>query len=583
MLRRLSYLMIHLPAAQACARPVALGANIGASLAILCLMFPFAAPAQEPAGPVVAITGGQIQGRSLPAPDAAVFKGIPFAAAPVGDLRWREPQPVKPWIGVRQAAEYGAICPQNNGALSREGALKTSEDCLFLNIWAPEWPPKTKKPVMFWIHGGGNTGGSAIGAGNEPEFDGASLARHGVVMVTINYRLGLLGFIGHPELTAESPHHASGGYGLLDQIAALKWVHENIAHFGGDPANVTVFGQSAGGQNTSILLTSPPAKGLFHKAIAQSGSPMISDKRLQTPAQMEQLGVILAEALKAPATGAVKYMRSLPAAEILAAMPEFRTHLNGLILDIGMDGYAVPQFSPEVYRSGKEMAIPMIVGTTGRESGGPPGPGTPARGTAPSTGAAPGPGGRGANRSPEELRNALKGRIEAAYRKYPDLLERALKIYGFSGSENEISTYPPYGTADAQFGTDDGMRCEADAIAGWHSAIAPTWQYEFTAGSESRPPVHTAELRLVFGTFLGGQEPYEGAGKVSAVMQQYWTNFAKTGDPNGPGLPVWLKHDAKSRQYLELSNDGPLAKAALRAAACGVYMEKLTRDLNARK
>ena len=536
------------------------------SLAALCLTFAASAPAQEPAGPVVAVTGGEVQGRLLPAAGGAVFKGIPFAQPPVGELRWREPQPLKAWTGVRQAAEYGATCAQAESGWNKIAAAAAKEDCLFLNIWAPEWPPKTKKAVMFWIHGGGNTGGSALGAGGiEPPFDGNSLARHGVVVVTINYRLGLFGFIGHPELTAESPNHASGGYGLLDQIAALKWVRDNIARFGGDPGNVTVFGQSAGAQNTSILMTSPLTKGLFQKAITESGTPMISDKRLQTPAQMEQLGVSLAEALKAPSTGAMKYLRSLPASEILAAMPEFRKRLNGLILDVGMDGYVVPQFSPEVYRSGKQLPIPMIIGSNGRESGGAPRPGSPE-----------------ASRSPEELRAAFKTRVEAAYGKYPDLLERALKVYGFSGPENEVSTYPPYGTVEAQQGTDLSFRCEADVIAGWHSAVAPTWRYEFTGGTAAHPPLHSAELSFVFG-YLADQESAESARKLSAAIQQYWTNFAKTGDPNGQGLPAWPRHDVKTRQYLELSNDGPLQKAALRGTACAVYQEKLTRDLDARK
>jgi para-nitrobenzyl esterase len=529
---------------------------------ISCAMFfLFSAPAD----PVVSVTGGQIQGRLLQA--GAVFKGIPYAAPPVGDLRWREPAPVKAWTGVRDAGEYCATCAQVDSGWNKNSAALAKEDCLFLNVWTPEWPPKSKHAVMFWIHGGANSGGSALGAGGiEPPFDGGSLARQGVVVVTINYRLGLLGFIGHPELTAESPNQASGGYGLLDQIAALKWVRDNISRFGGDPGKVTVFGQSAGAQNTSILLTSPLAKGLVGRAILESGSPMISDKRLQTPAQMEQLGVILAEVLKAPSTGAIKFLRGLPASDILAAMPEFRKRLNGLILDVGMDGYVVPRFSPEVYRSGKEIPVPMIVGSNGRESGG------GARG-----------GGRGdANPSPEEALAAQKRRIETSYGKYPDLLERALKAYGFGGAESLVSTYPPYGSLDAQFGTDTSFRCEAVALAGWHSAVAPTYQYEFTGGTAAHPPQHSAELCFVFG-ILADQESDENARKLSAAMQKYWTNFAKTGDPNGSGLPKWPRYDVRTRRYMELSHEGPIPKAALRSVPCGVYVEKLTRDIDARK
>ncbi|PWU12590.1 MAG: carboxylesterase family protein [Terriglobia bacterium] len=510
--------------------------------------------------PVVAVTGGKIKGR-LQNP-GAVFKGIPFAAPPMGDLRWKEPMPVKPWAGVKDAGDYGAPCAQVNSNWNQIASDKGQEDCLFLNVWTPEWPAKTPKAVMVWIHGGGNTGGSALGAGGiEPPFDGEKLARLGVVVVTINYRLGLFGFIGHPELTAESPNHASGAYGLLDQIAALKWVRDNIARFSGDPRNITVFGQSAGAQDISILVTSPLAKGLFQKAITESGTPMISDKRLQTPAQMEQLGVALAEVLQSPATGAVKYLRSLPASGILAATPDFRKRLNGLILDVGMDGYVTPEFSPAVYRAGREAPVPMIVGSNGREGG---------------------PAGAAAKRSPEQMIAALQQRIEASYGKYPDLLARALQSYGISGGENHVSTYPPYGPVETQFGTDLSFRCQAVALAGWHSGVAATYQYEFTGGTASHPPVHSAELKFVFG-LLEDQESDAHLRKLSEDMMRYWTNFARTGDPNGPGLPVWPKHELNTRQYIELSNEGPVPKAELRRVPCGFYVEKLTRDIDARK
>jgi para-nitrobenzyl esterase len=513
-------------------------------------------------GPRVKVTGGEIQGKLMTAPGGAIFKGIPFAAPPVGDMRWKEPGAVKPWSGVRQTVEYAATCPQSDSGWNKLAASKMNEDCLFLNIWAPEWPSKSKKAVMLWIHGGGNTGGSALGAGGiEPPFDGESLARHGVVLVTINYRLGLFGFIGHPELTAESPHHASGAYGLLDQLAAMKWVKENIEKFGGDPANVTVFGQSAGAQNLSILLTSPLAKGLFAKVILESGTPMINDKRLQTPAQMEDLGVALAKAVKAPDSGAVKYMRSLPAADIIAASADFRKNIpQGMILDVGMDGYVVPVFSPQVYRDGKELPVAMIVGNNGRESGGGPG-----RGAAP--------------RPPEEV---LKSQIENGYKKYPDLQAKMTTLYGLDGGTGQPSTYPPYGTPLAQLGTDESFRCQATMLANWHSAIAPTFEYEFTAGTDEHPPLHSGELASVFGVlFDWASDPKFH--KLSEQMEQYWTNFAKNGDPNGAGLPQWPKHDARSHGYIELSNEGPAAKANLRAATCGVYAEKLNRDIDARK
>src|SRR5919197_2893340 len=200
----------------------------------------------EDSRPTVAVTGGRIRGAILK-DGVAVFKGIPFAQPPVGDLRWREPAPVKPWTGVRDAIAFGAPCAQNSGGRMLENS---SEDCLFLNLWTPEWPVTSHRPVMLWIHGGGNYAGTSSSA----NFDGSSLTRHGIVLVTANYRLTVFGFFAHPDLTSESPHHASGNYGLMDQIAALKWIHDNIATFGGDPGNVTVFRQSAGAADASVLM-----------------------------------------------------------------------------------------------------------------------------------------------------------------------------------------------------------------------------------------------------------------------------------------------------------------------------------------
>ena len=192
----------------------------------------------------------------------AVFKNIPFAQPPVGDLRWREPLPAKAWTGVRDATAFGPMCNQNDNK-----QLPHSEDCLQLNVWTPKWPMTSSVPVMVWVHGGGNTAGSGV----EALFNGEVLARHGVVVVNVNYRLGIFGFFAHPGLTKESPHHAAGNYGLADQIMALRWVQENIAKFGGNPANVTIFGESAGAGDVNALIASPLTKGLFVRVIAQSG------------------------------------------------------------------------------------------------------------------------------------------------------------------------------------------------------------------------------------------------------------------------------------------------------------------------
>ncbi|HUO21258.1 MAG TPA: carboxylesterase family protein [Caulobacteraceae bacterium] len=540
------------------ARSAVAGVVIAGAIAAIALT----AAAAAPAAPIVSIADGQLQGVALEGHGGAVFKGIPFAAPPVGDLRWREPQPVIPWTGVRRAVEYGNACAQALAGWNRIAFDRSSEDCLYLNVWTPQWPVKATagKPVMVWIHGGGNSGGSAIGAGGiEPPFDGASLARHGVVVVTLNYRLGVFGFVGHPELTAESPHHASGEYGILDQVAALRWVRDNIARFGGDPNNVTVFGQSAGAQDTTILVASPLTRGLIAKAIAQSGSPMISDRHLLSPAQTEQLGVVLAQTLKAPSKDQIRYLRALSTGQILAASAEFRKGLAAaqLNLDVGQDGYAVPTFSALTYKAGQEPAIPMIVGNNARDI----------------------PGYRPPDLSPEALRAQLKTHIDAMYGKYADLDARVSKAYGFGGDGAGISDYAPYGPVDLQFAVDHSFRCQATAIARWHSAIAPTYEYEFTAGVAAHPPMHSGELDFVFG-YLRDQAAAPKLKTLSAQMQDYWTNFAKTGDPNGPGLPVWPRYDPQKRGYMQLSNDGAEARADLRPATCPLYVEKLNRDLS---
>jgi para-nitrobenzyl esterase len=534
---------------------------VGPILGVLCTGS-LAADAPS-AGPIVSVTGGAVQG-ALSAPNYAVFKGIPFAAPPVGPLRWREPQPVKPWTGLRQAVNYQSPCAQIITNWSRAFATAASEDCLYLNVFTAEWPVKTKKPVMVWYHGGGNTGGTAAGnTSNEPPFDGESLTRYGVVLVTVDYRVGPFGFIGHPELTAESPHHASGNYGILDQVAALRWVHDNIARFGGDPGNVTVFGQSAGGRASTILISSPLTRGLIHRAIGESGFPEQGDRTLQPRQQVEQTGLLLGRVLNAPT---LKELRAVPTAAILAAMPEVNRQLNGLLIDASSDGYAVPERSTQIYRSHHEAPVPLMVGANGHDGGG--SMYIRAAGEAQLTG------------SPERIRGIVKQVIGEVYGKYPDLQERALKAYGFEGGTDTAPVPPSYGGLDVQFGTDVFQRCPSLAVASWHSAVAPTYHYEFTRGDEAHVPIHTAELKYVFG-HLADWDSGAQAHEFATMIQKYWTNFAKTGDPNGPGLPLWPKYDAKSHQSMELGNQGAMAIHDLRSEQCGIYAERLQRDLNA--
>jgi para-nitrobenzyl esterase len=497
--------------------------------AMLLAMFVVAGAQTEP---TVRVTGGEIRGHALAS--GASFKGIPYAAPPVGDLRWKEPAPVQPWTGVRDAGAYGAVCAQIGGTRN-PAATKGVEDCLFLNLWTPEWPAKSRLPVMVFFHGGGNMRGSSLGsAGIEPPFDGESLSHHGVVLVTVNYRLGVFGFFAHPDLAAESAHRTSGNQGLLDEIASLKWVRENIAKFGGDPANVTIFGQSAGSNDVGQLLVSPLAKGLFQHAIEESGTVVGSGKLTMSRSEAEQIGRSIAEKMKTPAgPGALAYMRSVPVEDVLKASPAYGTGLTTPIAD----GYVIPKTSALVFQSGQENRADLMVGNNAREM--------PFDGDAP----------------------ALQKAIADFY---GSLGPQALKLYATP------SSYPPYGDLGNQFITDTGHRCPAIAIAEWHSAAGlAAYEYEFShAFPESKIGAsHSGELRYVFGVFPG--PPADTEHKISEDMETYWTNFAKTGNPNSKGLPVWSKYDSTARRYIEFTDNGPVAKEDLRHDFCRLFDENL--------
>ncbi len=496
--------------------------------------------------PVAAVTGGQVRGRLRAAPaGGAVFKGIPFAAPPVGEWRWREPQPVRPWDGVRDALEYGAPCAQAPAGWNDRVAAIGSEDCLTLNIWTPTWPAGSRLPVMFWVHGGGNAGGSAQGnIGIEPPFDGERLSRHGVIVVTVEYRLGILGFMAHPEMTAESPNHTSGNFGLQDQIAALQWVQANIAQFGGDPGRVTVFGQSAGAHDIGLMMTSPLARGLFHRAIAESGTVIIRGQLTPSLKEAEQRGVALAEKMKAPSPGALAFMRRLSAREVLKASPPYGSG-GSARPEPNVDGYVIPKLPAAVFQEGGQAPIPLIIGNNGRE--------------------------RSLAGGPEALKKGV-----ADF--YGPLAPQAMKLYGLAGGA-AADAYPPYGDAAAQFATDTGFRCSTQTIAGWHSSRFPVYQYEFTQGYEPEGARHSLELRYVFG-MLTDKEREETDRPISDRMQEYWTQFAATGNPNRKGLPAWPKADPVKREYLEFSVRGPVVKNNLRRPFCDLFDVKLKQTMN---
>jgi para-nitrobenzyl esterase len=507
------------------------------------------APAVE-AGPVVATKTGKIRGVLAPS-GGAEFLGIPFAQPPVGDLRWHEPVPMKPWTGIKDTKEFGTPCAQlAAGDWNKHDAESSSEDCLFLNVMTPKWPVKRPLPVMFWIHGGGNTGGTA----SNPLYRDGTLQSHGVVLVTANYRLGVFGFLAHSELTRESPHHASGNYGLLDQIAALNWVLDNIAKFGGDPANITVFGQSAGAQDTGLLMTSPLARSHFQRAIAESGTVLLS---LDAPTldKAEQAGQDFAESLKAPAgAGAIKYLRGLPTAEILRATRAANRKRPRLFLGPDIDGWVLRQSPAEVFAKGEEASIPFIIGTTTREFG--------------------------MKATPDELRK----RIEEAY---GDLASRALPLYGLANGGTGTDD-PLYGPAAGQWSADLIFRCPATTVAGWHTAAHhSTYEYQFERaipGHEAEGALHSGELSYVFGFYpktgnlAGNYGPIDD--KLVHLMEGYWTNFARTGDPNGNALPEWPEFDG-AHAYIEFTEEAQVVakSGGLRPAQCDLYRENLKRRM----
>ena len=467
----------------------------------------------------------------------AEFLGIPFAQPPVGALRWHEPLRAKTWDGVRDAKGYSAPCAQPDlGSWNRHDAETGLEDCLYLNVVTPAWPAKTLLPVMFWIHGGANQGGTAM----SKLYTGGKLPNHGVVLVSVNYRLGVFGFLAHPELTGESTHHASGNYGLMDQMLALQWVIANIEQFGGDPKNITVFGQSAGAIDTGLLMVSP-VKGLFQKAIQESGSAFTEP--LLPLAEDEARGKQFAVAMGAPeGAGQIAYLRGIPAADLTrkwaaqALQPRF-----GPVVD----GWVLPKDPKEVFARGEESAIPLLFGTTTKEFV--------------------------SLASADQLRRRI---AELA----GDFAPQALKAYGLAdGGTGTVD--PVYGTAADQIAADVTFRCPATAEGRWHSAAHhATFEYEFDHAVPGQPAaIHSSDLGFVFGFYPKEGNLAGGYGdtdfKVSETVESYFTNFARTGNPNGEGLPKWPEF-ASAATFVKFTQGGTVEEAQdLRGAACKVYRD----------
>ena len=450
--------------------------------------------------------------------DVAGFKGIPYAAPPIGPLRWRAPQAPAAWSGVRDADKYGAICTQKfDGKDNGVGALPMSEDCLTLNVWSPVSGPRKGLPVMVWIHGGGFVNGSGTAA----LYDGSNLARQGVVVVTINYRLGRFGFFAHPALTRENPNGPLVNFGIMDEIAALKWVKANIAAFGGEPADVTIFGESAGGIAVNNLMVSPAARGLFVRAIVESGAGRNESLRMREPNVVgsegaEAQGVAFAKALGVTSDDPAA-LRALSAEQIIA-QPDFSPFNGGVTID----GKIVTMDVDEGFARGAEAKVPYIIGSNGLEF--------PVPATA--------------------LDNYLGGMLHVA-------VPRRAKLEAAYGDK----------TAFEQNIVSDIIFTEpARHLAALHAKNGqPTWLYRFTAMSPAIRGVlhgapHASERQYVFKTL--NTSPWPSGGNdaaVAEVMSAYWVSFAKTANPNGAGRPAWPTYDAAPDHLLDFTNDGPAA------------------------
>ncbi|HEY0598550.1 carboxylesterase/lipase family protein [Brevundimonas sp.] len=472
--------------------------------------------------PRAAVEQGVLVGRA--ADEVRSFKGVPYARPPVGELRWRAPRPAAPWDGERDAGQVGAICiqPPANGD-NGVGPPPMSEDCLTLNVWAPADRARDEtapSPVMVWIHGGGLNNGSGTAA----LYDGTRLAKRGVVVVTINYRLGRLGFFDHPALAAErGPGEPAANYGLMDVIAALTWVRDNAAAFGGDPENVTVFGESSGGALVTRLMISDAARGLFHRAVVQSGLGREQGTPLDRPradggASLQERGAALAVS-GGPAVATADQLRNLPGRSFLSPAPSF---YGGDLLV--RDGVLVTEDVEAAFAAGREAPVPLIIGTNSAEFWW---------------------------MKPSEL--SPYGAIDDAMTE----AERAAFLAAYGGQEG----YDQFVLSDLVFNE------PARHLARLHARNGhPTYLYRFDVVSAAMPEphagaTHASERQYVFDNLTASPWPTTAMDQRAAdAMAGYWTAFAAKGDPNGGGRPAWPQFGSAPDTLLEFTNDGPVAK-----------------------
>jgi para-nitrobenzyl esterase len=509
--------------------------------------------AQQSPGPEVKTASGILRGVTEGA--ITSYKGIPYALAPTGEFRWRPPQPATPWNGVRDANKFCADCPQRTFPGS---TAVTSEDCLFLNLWTPAAATKTSAlPVMVWLHGGGFVGGSGSGAGTV----GDAFAKQGVILVTINYRLGRLGHFAFPALSKEHPEEAKGSYAYMDQIAALKWIQQNIAGFGGDPKNVTIFGFSAGGVSVHSLLTIPAARGLFHKAISESGGGrdgVLTGRPIQKE-NADPLYLVSAETIGAnfarkhgisgTDAAALAKLRALGVEKIVDGGQE--SDSTGLRTYAGpiLDGKLVVETAESAYKAGRQAKVPLIIGNCSGEIG----------------------GSFVNNSSSKETLFALFGNLEA----------EAKAAFDPEGNKEFADVNTKFNT-DWVWGEPGRMTARVFAEQG-----SPAYMYQFGYVPESMRARarfgagHGSEVSYVFNTLnarWGATQATPADEALAKTMNGYWVNFAKTGDPNGQGLPSWPRYNKQKEEILDIELEGkPVAKPDPRKARMDV-IEKAFKD-----
>lgn len=474
---------------------------------------------------IVEISDGKLDGGLSDDGSVLSFKGIPYAAPPVGDLRWKAPQPVEPWEGVRDAKAFGSRAMQepiwDDMFFFDAGP---SEDCLYLNVWRPVDTAVEKLPVMFWIHGGGFLAGGT----SEPRQEGSNLARKDVLVVSVGYRMGVFGFMAHPELTAESPDKASGNYGLLDMVAALEWVQENISKFGGDPENVTIFGESAGSRAVSCLMASPLGKGLFHKAIAQSGAILNPFEKPPLRSEAEQVGLDFGQTYFGDSS--IESMRAISGDELL----KVQWKNAQWAFSVCQDGLFLPKAASEIFEKGEQNQVPLIAGWNLDESGA-----------------------GGFLRGEATLSN-YRARAEEEFGMQADAF---LKVYAAKNPKEVERAAADY-AGDRFIGYETWNLVEAQSGAG-----EPVYRYRFDRllplptdaeeGSKRRA-AHSWEIEYVFNVIESKDLPWtEDDLRIADQMSSYWSNFAKTGNPNGDGLPAWPRFSGSASKPVLHIDESP--------------------------